>query len=236
MPKTTALVVAAGAGKRMGRGEIPKQFLQIASLPILAHTLARFEGFRCVSQVVLVVRREDVERGRSEVVEKYHFDKVKAVVPGGPTRQDSVYNGLQAVDPQTDIVVIHDGVRIFVTEAVVLESIHAAQSYGGAVVAVPVKDTIKRVSEDGFVCETLNRHELWAIQTPQTFTYPLIQLAHEKARQDGFYGTDDAVLLERLGYAVKIVPGSYRNIKITTPEDLILADLILQEELKEPRL
>lgn len=230
MFKVTALVVAAGVGKRMGVHETPKQFLQIASLPILAYTLARFESFQDISQIILVTRQEDIKACWSDIVEKYHFKKVKSIVPGGFSRQDSVYQGLQSVEPETEIVVIHDGVRIFVTEDMVFNSIKAAQSCGGAVLAVPVKDTMKRVSKDGFVYETLDRNELWAIQTPQTFNYQLIRFAHERARQDGFYGTDDAVLLERLGFKVKVVEGSYRNIKITIPEDLVLAEMILQAE------
>jgi 2-C-methyl-D-erythritol 4-phosphate cytidylyltransferase len=235
MSKVTALVVAAGVGKRMGTGEVPKQFVPLASLPILVHTLNKFERFRYVSQVVLVTRQEDIEKCWKNVVGPYCFKKVRSIVPGGSTRQNSVYQGLQALDSETEIVVIHDGVRIFITETMISESIQAAHSYGGAVVAVPVKDTIKRVSENGFIHETLNREELWVVQTPQTFTYPLIRLAHEKARQDRFSGTDDAVLVERLGVKVKIVPGSYQNIKITTPEDLVLAETILREELNENR-
>lgn len=235
MPRVAALVVAAGSGKRMGAGDIPKQFLPLASLPILAHTLARFESFHCLSHVTLVTRPEDVEKCWSDLVHKYHFKKVQSIVPGGMTRQDSVYQGLQNLDSETEIVVIHDGVRIFITEEMVAESIQEARKYGAAVVAVPVKDTVKQVSEDGFVAQTLDRHGLWTVQTPQTFRYPLIRSAYEKACEDGFYGTDDAMLLERLGFKVKVVLGTYRNIKITTPEDLVLAEMILQNELNENR-
>jgi len=152
------------------------------------------------------------------------------VLEGGKERQNSVANGLAAVGEDTDIVLIHDGVRPFVTEEMIADSIAAAQEYGGAVIGVPAKDTIKVCSADGLAVETPDRSTLWQIQTPQTFQRNLIVNAYEKADKDGFLGTDDASVAEFAGHQVKVVMGSYRNIKITTKEDLVIAEAFLKEE------
>jgi 2-C-methyl-D-erythritol 4-phosphate cytidylyltransferase len=177
--------------------------------------------------VIVVVPSGEESFGR-EAVRLAGIDLDTEVVPGGRERQDSVYNGLLRAKPDTDVVLIHDGVRPFVSLEVVLATIDAAKEYGAAVAAVPVTDTIKRVDADGFVLNTPEREQLWAAQTPQAFRYALLMQAHQSVRKRGIVATDDAALLERLGMRVKVVRGSHENIKITTEEDLARADLILR--------
>lgn len=217
-----AIIAAGGRGKRMN-ASIAKQFLTIKGRPILYYTLSTFEFVEKLQEIILVVGGADLEYARKEVIEKYRFKKVK-IVEGGAERQDSVYNGLKEVSPTTDIVVIHDGVRPFVTREIIRKSIEAAEKYDAVGVAVPVKDTIKVVGESNIIKSTPDRKTLWAMQTPQTFKYNIILQAHEKARREGFYGTDDTVLVERMGLAVRVIEGSYENIKITTPEDIVIAE------------
>jgi 2-C-methyl-D-erythritol 4-phosphate cytidylyltransferase len=164
----------------------------------------------------------------NEIIEKYKFQKVSKIVPGGKRRQESVKNGIDALPKDTDIVAIHDGVRPLVTRTMIEDSIQSAIQYGAVVLAVPVKETIKMSDPDGTVLRTLDREFLWQIQTPQTFQVNVIREAHARAAEDGFVGTDDASLVERLGVKVHILPGAYTNIKITTPEDLVLANLFLK--------
>jgi 2-C-methyl-D-erythritol 4-phosphate cytidylyltransferase len=163
-----------------------------------------------------------------EVIEKYQFKKVSQIVPGGKQRQESVKNGMDALPKDEDIVVIHDGVRPFVSKTMIEDSIHSAVRYGAVILGMPVKDTMKMSNPDGTVLKTLARESLWQIQTPQTFQAKVIKEAYHRATEDGFLGTDDASLVERLGVKVHILPGSYANIKITTPEDLLLANLFLK--------
>jgi 2-C-methyl-D-erythritol 4-phosphate cytidylyltransferase len=163
-----------------------------------------------------------------EIVEKYRFQKVSKIVPGGKWRQESVKNGIDALPKDTDIVAIHDGVRPLVTQAMIEDSIHAAVRYGAVVLAIPVKETVKMANPDGTILKTLDREFLWQIQTPQTFQINVIREAHYRATEDGFVGTDDASLVERMGVKVHILQGSHTNIKITTPEDLVLAHLFLK--------
>lgn len=241
MGNVAAIIVAAGTGSRMGKQPAPKQFLKIDGVPILSYTLEKFAYSPAVDQIVLVSRKEDVARCEKLVVER-GTPKVDAVIEGGKERQDSVFNGLLHLDLQTEVVLIHDAVRMFVTEEIITTSIHSARKYGASVTAVPAKDTIKKVGihtsanyeheEPGFVSETLNRKELWHVQTPQTFQYDLILSIHKKAREIGLYGTDDAMLAEYFGHPVKIVYGSYRNIKVTTPDDLLIAQAFLRDERK----
>jgi len=205
-----------------------KQFLSLAGKPILAHTLDPFETCPLIDSVLLVVAREDMDYCLKEIIEKYRYRKISQIVPGGKHRQDSVRNGVDALPEGSEIVLIHDGVRPFVTGGMIEESVRSAIRLQAVVLAMPVKDTIKRVHPDGRVLQTLDRNSLWQIQTPQTFHVRLIRDALRKASEDGFVGTDDASLVERLGIEVHVLQGSYRNIKITTPEDLILASLFLQ--------
>lgn len=225
-PFISAVIVAAGKGTRMNM-EINKQYIEVCGKPILARTLQIFEECRIINEVVLVVNESDILYCKQNIVDEFDFTKVKVLVAGGEQRQNSVYNGLLEVDKKCDIILIHDGARPLVNEESIVECIKAANEIGAACVAVPVKDTIKRADENNFVLETLDRSTLWSIQTPQAFKYDLILEAHRKALQDGFIGTDDAVLVERLGYRLKLVMGGYDNIKITTKEDIAIAEAII---------
>jgi 2-C-methyl-D-erythritol 4-phosphate cytidylyltransferase len=207
-----------------------KEFLLLGSRPILAHTLGPLEAHSQISDIILVVDEKNIAKCRREIVKKYGFKKVREVIPGGLRRQDSVAGALKRVETDCDIVLIQDGARPFVTEDLITGAIAAAQEVGAAVVAVPVTDTVKCARDDGdFVLKTVPRDCLWRAQTPQAFRYPLIREAYRRAREDGFQGTDDASLVERMGKPVKIVKGSYDNIKITRPQDLFLAEAILGE-------
>ena len=234
--KADAVIVSAGKGVRFMEGQ-KKQFYFLGGKPILAHTLDKFETCPLIRSILLVVSQEDMDTCLKEVIEKYKFKKVSQIVPGGKRRQESVKNGIDALPKDADMVVIHDGVRPFVTRAMIEDSIHSAVRYGAVVLAMPVKDTIKISNPDGTVLKTLDRESLWQIQTPQTFQANVIKDAYYRATEDGFAGTDDASLVERIGGKVHILPGSYTNIKITTPEDLLLANLFLKIDTltkKEP--
>lgn len=237
-----AVIVSAGKGLRFVKGKstrvgtavVPtpdhgkKQFTLLEGKPVLAHTLDKFEACSLIRSVRLVVGQEDMDYCLKEIVEKYRFRKVSKIVPGGKWRQESVKNGIDALPQDVDIVTIHDGVRPLVTQAMIEDSIHSAVQYGAVVLAIPVKETIKMSYPDGTVLKTLDRESLWQIQTPQTFQVNVIREAHHRAAADGFVGTDDASLVERLGVKVRILPGSYTNIKITTPEDFVLASLFMK--------
>jgi 2-C-methyl-D-erythritol 4-phosphate cytidylyltransferase len=225
--KTDAVIVSAGKGQRFMQGA-KKQFHLLGGRPILAHTIDRFESCPMVRSVYLVVAPEDLDYCLKEIVEKYQYVKISQIVPGGRVRQESVKNGIAALSPDTEIVVIHDGVRPFVTIQMIEMSIRAAAQFGSVVTAVPVKDTIKVVDREARVVQTLERASLWQVQTPQTFQADLIREAYHRAAQDHFLGTDDASLVERMGLKVHVAPGSYENIKITTPEDYLIARAFLK--------
>ena len=221
----TAVIVAAGKGTRMNL-DVNKQYIEIRGIPVLVRTLQAFESCGIINEIVLVVNEADIMYCKQEIIDSFRFGKIKSIVCGGKERQQSVYNGLAGADKSTDIVVIHDGARPFITEECIAESVRDALEHGAACAAVPVKDTIKTADQGNFIESTPDRSKLWAIQTPQAFKYDLIMKAHESARHDGFTGTDDAVLIERLGHRVRLVMGDYLNIKITTQEDLIFAEAI----------
>ncbi|MCM2356624.1 MAG: 2-C-methyl-D-erythritol 4-phosphate cytidylyltransferase [Geobacteraceae bacterium] len=227
--KVIALIPAAGMGKRMGAG-INKQYLLLDGKPIVAHTISIFESAPFVDAIYLITPEAEIPYCREQVVEKYGFTKVRRIVPGGAERQHSVLNGLRAVADagDDDVVLIHDGVRPFIPVQVLERAVAAATVHDGALVAVPAKDTVKVVM-DGIVRETPARENIWLAQTPQAFRYGVIRAAHEIAAAEGFLGTDDAMLVERLEKEVHVVLGDYRNIKITTPEDLILAEAFMKE-------
>jgi 2-C-methyl-D-erythritol 4-phosphate cytidylyltransferase len=227
MMNADAVIVSAGKGLRFMEGK-KKQFYFLGGKPILAHTLDKFETCPLIRSVCLVVGQEDMDYCLKEIVEKYRFQKVSKIVPGGKRRQESVKNGIDALPKDADIVAIHDGVRPLVTRTMIEDSIHSAARHGAVVFAMPVKETIKMSNPDGTVLRTLDRESLWQIQTPQTFQVNVIREAHSRATEDGFVGTDDASLVERMGGEVHILPGSYTNIKITTPEDLWFANLFLK--------
>jgi len=226
--RSFALIPAAGMGKRMG-ASINKQYLHLAGMPIVARTISVFENAPFIDGILLVTPIDEIPFCREQVVEAHGFRKVLEIVPGGKERQNSVMNGLRALQGQAgehDVVLIHDGVRPLISAELLRESIDVARGSDGALVAVPAKDTIKTV-RDGVVIATPDRETLWQAQTPQAFRFGVIFAAHQAAEQEGFMGTDDASLVERRGGVVRIVRGDYRNIKITTPEDLVLAEAFL---------
>ncbi|MBL0226015.1 MAG: 2-C-methyl-D-erythritol 4-phosphate cytidylyltransferase [Geobacteraceae bacterium] len=232
--KSFALIPAAGMGKRMG-ASINKQYLQLDGLPIVARTISVFEASPLIEAIYLVIPADEIPYCREHVVAACGFRKVIAIVPGGRERQNSVMNGLKAMRSSVaddDVVLIHDGVRPLITSQLLCESIDVARNNDGALVAVPAKDTIKTV-RDGIIIDTPPREMLWQAQTPQSFRYATIYTAHCEAEREGFMGTDDAALVERRGGTVRIVRGDYRNIKITTPEDLVLAEAFLAGARKE---
>ena len=228
MKRVIALIPAAGMGKRMGAA-INKQYLLLAGIPIVARTISVFENSPIVDDIYIVTPEAEIPFCREEVVNANGFAKVRAIIAGGAERQHSVLNGLRAVsDPDDDdVVLIHDGVRPFVSPDIIQRAVSVAIRSDGALVAVPAKDTIKIIVDDA-VQETPPRETLWQAQTPQAFRYGIIRNAHEQAAAEGFLGTDDASLVERLGGQVQVVMGDYRNIKITTPEDLILAEAFIK--------
>jgi 2-C-methyl-D-erythritol 4-phosphate cytidylyltransferase len=229
--KTGVIVVAAGKGSRMGTAE-SKQYLQLDDKPILIHTLSAFERMGFVDTVVLVTGAGDVDRCR-DWVQAYKLSKTKAVISGGKERQDSVHEGLKALPSDIEWVLVHDGVRPVAAPRHVKACLERAQLTEAAVLAVPVKDTIKVVNGEGVITATPERSSLWAIQTPQAFRLSLLLEAYERAEEEGFIGTDDAMLVERLGRSVSVVESDYYNIKITTPEDMPWAEWILRNVGRE---
>jgi len=226
--KTIAIIAAGGQGKRI-KGDLPKQFLMLKDKPILAHTVDKFERCGFIDEIILVVPEDYLGYCSQAIVDKHDFKKVRKVISGGKERQDSVYLGLKACPKDTSIVVIHDGVRPLISPDKISESIKICQEKksAGVILAVPVNETVKRV-EHGSIVTTLDRTKLWLTQTPQTFEYKLILGAYQKAEEDNFVGTDDSTLVERLGYEITILEGDYKNIKITTAEDLTIAEKFLE--------
>lgn len=225
--KCTAIVLAAGQGKRMG-SKVQKQYLEINEKPVLYYSLHTFEQSPLIDEIVLVVGEKQVAYCRDEIVSKYQMKKVKKIVEGGAERYHSVLHGLQEVD--AEYVFIHDGARPFVDEAILKRAFDAVKEYKACVVGMPVKDTIKLSDVDGFVADTPQRNSLWMVQTPQVFETRLIKQAYAKLMEQEYINvTDDAMVVEQmLGEKVKLVEGSYQNIKITTPEDLLIASAFLQ--------
>ena len=226
--RTLAIILAAGVGKRMGAAT-NKQLLLLDNKPIIVHTLQVFEDCRAVDEVYLVVNQKDLPVVQEEILETYRFNKVMKLVIGGRLRQDSVRNGLEAIDHPCDIVVIHDGARPFITPSFIEKGIFLMEMFDAIVPAIPVKDTIKVVSKEGFVVKTLERDSLWHVQTPQTFKYDVISKAYRDGITKKLFGYDDATFLEYSGKKVKVIEGSSYNIKITTPEVLVTAKGILAQ-------
>jgi len=226
--RTLAIVLAGGTGKRMG-SPTSKQFLLLDNRPILVHTLQVFEECRPVDGVYLVVNHKDLPVIQEEVLEQYRFNKILKLVIGGRLRQDSVRNGIEAIDEPCDIVIIHDAARPFVSPSFIEKSIFLMEMYGAIIPALPVRDTVKVVSKEGFVVKTLERDALWNIQTPQTFKYDLISKAYREGMAKKLFGYDDSTFIEYMGKKVKVIEGSPYNIKITTPEDLTIARGILSQ-------
>lgn len=225
--KYTAIVLAAGSGKRMN-SKVHKQYLIIQDRPVLYYSLKAFEDSE-VDEIVLVVGKGEEKFCRKEIVDKYGISKVKAIVEGGKERYHSVFEGLKQTS-DADYVLIHDGARPFVNQDIIRRCMQEVQKYQACVVGMPVKDTIKIADEGGYAKQTPDRKNVWMIQTPQTFSYALIYEAYEEMlKTEDTAITDDAMVLERIkGKKSKLIEGSYRNIKITTPEDLLIANVYLQ--------
>ncbi|MDO4438828.1 MAG: 2-C-methyl-D-erythritol 4-phosphate cytidylyltransferase [Eubacteriales bacterium] len=229
----TAIVLAAGSGSRMN-SSVKKQYMEIKNVPVIIHTLRAFEKSKYIDQVVLVVGENDIQFALDMCI-KYEIRKVKNIVEGGNMRFRSVYKGLCEVPPETTHVMIHDGARPLISQEIIKDIYYAMSEYKAAIVGVPVKDTIKTIDRDGFTDETLDRSALYAVQTPQAFEYELIMKAYENLfktieiyHSDENMITDDAVIVENMSDTrVKIIKGDYKNIKITTPEDLVLAEAFL---------
>ena len=226
-----AIIVAAGKGVRM-QDSLRKQYLPLAGLPILAHTLTVFGKCDLVSHIYLVIPRDDFDFCREHILDRIKLVGHVNLVAGGARRQDSVYRGLQQIDPDCSIVIIHDGVRPFVQHDQIVACINGAGKFGSCILGIPAYDTLKQVDKSGNIVNTTARDAIWLAQTPQVFRYELIKKAHDQARMDGYHGTDDASLVERMGAAVRIIHGSRSNIKITNKEDLKIARALLEREGK----
>jgi 2-C-methyl-D-erythritol 4-phosphate cytidylyltransferase len=253
--KVTAIVPAAGLGKRFGQGS-SKPFQTLGNKPLVAWVFETLESINEIAEILPVFKKDDMALG-CELLEKFKFSKVKRIAPGGKERQNSVYSALNLIDKETDVVLIHDGVRPLVEREIIERTIRellipsvpplakgGEGGFYGVVVGVPLKDTIKEVmcqvsgvrrkGEEIIVKKTLNRSVLWAIQTPQVFKYSVLMTAYRKAMDERFYSTDDSAIVERYGGRVKVIMGSYSNIKITTPEDIDIAELLLRKRALRP--
>lgn len=238
--RCTAVVLAAGSGRRMGG--VAKQFMPLGGMPVICHSLKTIEQSDIIDDCIVVTGAEDIAFLRRDIVEKHGFSKVCAVVAGGRERCESVYNALRvigeggaAVSNRDGFVFIHDGARPFLTEKILEDTYSEVQLHGACAAAMPVKDTIKIADENGFVVQTPDRRLVWAVQTPQVFAAEIIIAAYEKLFGGASdktlpFVTDDAMAVEKtLGIPVKLIPASYRNIKITTPEDMGMAERLLEE-------
>lgn len=235
MNKITAIVLAAGSGSRM-KNKTKKQFMEIKGKPVIWYSLFEFEKSR-VDEIILVTGKEDIDYCKKEIVEKYNLKKIKNVVAGGSERYESVYNGLKEVTG--NIVLIHDGARPLINNEIIERSIEGTIKSDACVVGVPVKDTIKRANKEGYIIDTPNRSELWITQTPQSFKTDLVKMAYKKMKGELEKGnttlniTDDAMVVEEFTTnQVRFVQGDYKNIKVTTPEDIDIAELFIELDAK----
>jgi len=231
--KVTAIVPAAGLGKRFGP-DGNKPFQMLGDKPLIVWVFEVLESIDEIAEIIPVLKKPDMALGCG-LFENFKFSKIKRIASGGKERQDSVYSALSLIDKKTDAVLIHDGVRPLIEKSVVEESIRQLGKNDGVVVGVPVKDTIKEVGsldKEAVIKKTLDRKSLWAIQTPQVFRYPVLMRAYGKAVTERFYSTDDSAIVEKYGGRVKVIMGSYSNIKITTPEDLDIAEMFLRKRLE----
>lgn len=227
MEKVCAIILAAGRGKRMG-AKVNKQFLLLDGKPILYYTLNAFNSNKNIDEIVLVAAESEIDICKKEVVDKYKFDKVTAIVAGGKERQNSVLNGLKALN-FCNIVLIHDGARPFVSQKVIDDGIEYAGKYGACACGVKPIDTIKVRNDEGFSSNTLKRDELFAVQTPQSFKYNLIRECHEEIDKLNIMVTDDTMVVERFNNKVYLYDGDYSNVKITTVQDLSIGEQILKK-------
>ena len=227
--KCTAIVLAAGRGRRMN-SSIQKQFLELQGKPVVYYSLDCFQNSPLIEKIVLVTGKDSLSYCKKEIVDRYHFTKVTEIVPGGKERYDSVYAGLLACD-NTDFVFIHDGSRPFITEEILQRGFQGVKKTGACVVGMPSKDTVKIADHRNCIQETPDRSKIWTIQTPQIFSYTIIRSAYESIRKKDMSNiTDDAMVAEQESdVQIQLTEGSYRNIKITTPEDLLIAEAFLNE-------
>ena len=208
-------------------GPVPKQFLSIGGQPLIVHSLRTLQASPAIDAIVLAVPQTDIAYCQSDIIDAHHFTKVIRLVAGGEERQDSVRNALAVVDEQVEIVVVHDAVRPFLTERMLEEIVVAARVNGAAIIALPMRDTVKQVGADHLIERTVDRRPLWLAQTPQAFRREWLQEAHRKAQIEGMVSTDDAYLIEWMGRPVMVVEGSGENIKVTRPEDMVIGEAIL---------
>jgi 2-C-methyl-D-erythritol 4-phosphate cytidylyltransferase len=225
--KVGAIIAAAGFGRRM-KADRPKQLLELNGTPIIIHTIRKFDAAPAIDYIIVTALRESVDEVR-ELIRSAEFRKSVMVVEGGERRQDSVAAGLEHLQPNTDVVAVHDGVRPFVSRDDIENVVRQAERTGAAILAVPIVETVKQVEKE-LVESTLTREHLVLAQTPQAFRTEVLKQAFDGARKDEYYGTDESSLVERIGHPVAIVRGSERNIKITRPSDLTLARAFLEEE------
>ena len=208
-------------------GAVPKQFLSLGGEPIVVHSLRALQSAACIHDIILAVPSADLDYCRNDLVVRYGFSKVTKIVPGGQERQDSVRLGLEHVPEETEIVLVHDAVRPFITVAMIEDVVAAARQHGGAIIALPMRDTVKQVGPDHLIQRTVDRQPLWLAQTPQAFRMDWLREAHRKAKVEGVPATDDAFLFEWMGHPVVVVEGSGENIKVTRPEDMVIGEAIL---------
>jgi len=226
--KVAAIVAAAGKGERL-KSKVHKPFVALGKDPILLHTLRALDNSSLIGEIIVVANQADLPKARL-LLKKAKLKKFKDIVAGGKRRMDSVRNGLAAISEDTDYIIIHDGCRPFIDNKMISSVLDAAEIFGAAIAGVPVKPTIKEVERGNFVAATLKREALVDVQTPQAFKKDILLRAYDRAFAEGADATDDAALVERLGIKVKVVDGSYRNIKITTPEDLRYAKMLIGEK------
>ena len=224
----TAIVLAAGQGRRMGT-DLPKQFLPLCGKPVLWYSLNCFQNSGLTDRIVLVTGKEWIGYCEEEIVQKYGLSKVKTITEGGENRYDSVYNGLKAC-ADTEFVMIHDGARPFITDEILRRGLLGAEKTGACVIGMPSKDTVKIADQEGFIKETPQRSSVWIIQTPQVFRYSLIREAYRRIMESGTVNvTDDAMVVEQtLGTKISLAEGSYENLKVTTPDDLLKCRAIVE--------
>lgn len=220
------VIAAAGTGSRM-KSKINKQYMLLNQRPILRYSLDVFEQYEAVDEIIIVAHPRETEYCENEIVKKFGYHKVKKVIPGGEQRQDSVWAGLIELGEDTDYVAVHDGARPLLTPALLGELLKAAREWGAAIPGIYARDTLKVVDRDGFVSNTMDRSSAVFIQTPQVFRYSELYQAYEMAMEEEYRSTDDAALFEKYIGRVKVVPGDYNNLKITTPEDLVIAQALL---------
>lgn len=232
--RIVAIVPAAGLGKRFDAKK-RKAFVTINGIPLLAHTLKRLNSEPLITDIIPVLRGQDTKTGL-EIAEEHDLEKVRWIAAGGEERQDSIYNGMRLLEemgggvPPDTLVLVHDGARPVIPKGTIHRLISEVEGRDGAAPGVPAKETLKSVNADNIITSTVDRETIRAIQTPQIFPFRVLKKAYEKAFKDGFYGTDDASLVERIGGKIKIVPGSPLNIKVTTPEDLHLVEYIIANQ------